>query len=162
TAAAASKAVIIPGDTCQCKATPRGRRGGGQGGAEICWEAINANHAYYLVTEEKGNGQWTQRGTIKYGVSLLPPSLRHRTTGIVLNLTGHHYIDFLGSDNGNIAAERSNKRSSNRAVTARVTELPKLVCRPLSGSSKHCLLRWEGCISISIPGDTGGTCKLSI
>ncbi|KAF4698538.1 hypothetical protein FOZ63_005314, partial [Perkinsus olseni] len=36
------------------------------------------------------------------------------------------------------------------------------VCRPLSGSSKHCLLRWEGCISISIPGDSGGTCKLSI
>ncbi|KAF4745607.1 hypothetical protein FOZ62_003415 [Perkinsus olseni] len=161
-AAAASKAVIIPGDTCQCRATPRGGGRGGQGGAEICWEAINANHAYYLVTEEKGNGQWTQRGTIKYGVSLLPPSLRHRTTGIVLNLTGPHYIDFLSSDNGNIAAERSNKRSSNKAVTARVTELPKLVCRPLSGSSKRCLLRWEGCISISIPGDTGGTCKLSI
>lgn len=114
---------------------------------------------------------------LRYGVSLLPPSLRHRTAGIALNLTGHHCIDFLSSANDNIIAERSSKRPSSKAVTARITQLPKLVrkcqvlgsnlgshqvCRPMSGSSKHCLLRWEGGISISIAGDTGGSCELSI
>ncbi|KAF4673668.1 hypothetical protein FOL47_010251 [Perkinsus chesapeaki] len=152
------RAIITPGDTCQCKTIPRAGRGHG---ADICWEAVAPDCAHYLVTEEEGCGRWTQRGTIKFGVSLLPPTLKYRTTGIALNLTGKHYIDFLSSEVKN-AAERSSKRTANKGITAFVTELPRLVCRPLSGSSKHCLLRWEGKVSINIPGANGGICELSI
>ncbi|EER04557.1 hypothetical protein Pmar_PMAR014958 [Perkinsus marinus ATCC 50983] len=65
TATASSKAVIIAGDTCQCKAVIPRRGGRGGQAAEICWEAVSSNHAHYLVTEEKGGGQWTQRGTMQ-------------------------------------------------------------------------------------------------